>query len=537
MDFLEKANSAYHALDQNNPKQAALLVGELEADFLTLSDPKLQLQTYSDIGGVMIDVGTSLRDEGMVARGTEHTEYALSKAQHPVARVHLLYNAANGHSALWNIRRQSRFISGTIDASHIRSKDLYREAIRLLDNDPGLVPPELKRELLVNFANMLDGIMRSVEAIAFYDLALGIDPSMGMALGNKGITLNALSRLAHGHTHQFVLTARELLLKAIQCPLVEPAISDFKATLAGIDDLIARHGEFRPEPQEEKTSHGPFHQFLREFCARHSLYLTPSTVLGRPEWSVYGDPLYITGMHTALDDDTKFDRCITFLNQIKQDYVLARYFLVQSQYKSDVVETIDRDVALYYPLDYSMHSAYIQLLKMSFRLAIDVLDKIALFVRDYFGVGSISEERVNFRTFWAETPTSTTLRPELASKQNWFLLALFDLALDFRKGGAYEWMYQKRNILTHRFLALHDVVQPTGKDGDIPRAQINDFVLDCLTAMQVARAAAMYLILAVEVEEGKIPQSGQFTMVSGTLVDDTFRWRPSSGSWQYPQHG
>lgn len=527
---MEKILTANNALDENDLDQTARLVAEVEAELLSVTDQELTLDVRANIGGVMIDLGTASRDEGMIIRGTNYTEYALAQAQSPEERVLWLYNAANGHSALWIIRRQRCFGTGVIDTSHISAKAFYREAIILLDTLPGLAPPELRKELLVNYANTLDSVGRSVEAFAFYDRALSIDPTMGMALGNKAITLHSLAGLAHGHTHQFMLTARELFTQAIQRPLFEPVRSTFREHLSAIDEFIGRHNEFKPVSQFDKTDHGPFHQFLREFCARHGLYLTPTTVLSKPEWAVYGDPLYITHMQAALDDDTKFDRCITFLNQIKQDYVLARYFLVQSQYRTEVIDTIDQEVVLYYPLDYSLHSAYIQLLKVAFRLAIDVLDKIALFIRDYFKVKSISEERVNFRSIWTDASLSSTLRPELASKQNWFLLCMFDLALDLRKGGAYEWMYQQRNILTHRFLGLHEIVVPSQREGDIPREHVDKFILDCIAAMQVARAAVMYLILAVDFEEGRTARGGRLGVLRGMPVDDAFRWRPHIGS-------
>ena len=88
--------------------------------------------------------------------------------------------------------------------------------------------------------------------------------------------------------------------------------------------------------------------------------------------------MFISTIIVPLNDDITINRYITFLNQIKQDFVLARHFLIQSHYRSDIVDTIDKDVILYDPLDYSIHNAYIQFLKMSLKLTVDTFDKIGI---------------------------------------------------------------------------------------------------------------------------------------------------------------
>ncbi|MCC6191709.1 MAG: hypothetical protein IT318_21990 [Anaerolineales bacterium] len=530
MSIFDSIQAADRALDANDLEGAVGFVATAEAALPQVLDQAEAVRAKADLGGIMIDLGSLRSDEAMIARGTQFIEYGIGQMTHPVQRVHLLYNAANGFSALWSIRKRRCFELEMLDASHVRAKALFREAMAMVEAEAGLASPHLHAQLYVNFANLLDSVSRSVEAITYYDRALRVDSTMGMALGNKAMTIFRLAGLAHGHTHQFMLTARELLAQAIQKPLHTPEKTTFERVSAAVQSAIESHSQVSPEFHSRNPPQTTFHRFLQRFCAQNELYLTPSTVLSRPEWAIYGDPLYITRMHAALDDDTKFDRCITFLNQIKQDYILARYFLVQSQFRSDVVDTVDEDVALYYPLDYSLHSAYIQLLKNAFRLTIDVMDKISMFVRDYFGITSVGDERVNYRSIWTESISSTTLRPELTSKKNWFILALFDLALDLRRGGAYEWLIQRRNVLTHRFLVLHDIVIPDEKDGAIPRLHVDVFLRECIKAMQIARAAVFYLVLAVETEESKTAKDGRYGVIPGTPVDDVFRWTPSSGA-------
>ena len=101
-----------------------------------------------------------------------------------------------------------------------------------------------------------------------------------------------------------------------------------------------------------------------------------------------------------IDDVEKFDRYTIFFNQIKQDYIFARYLLVQSQYKSSFAEIIDYDVEYYYPQDYSIYSSYIEMMKISYRIALDTLDKIAYFIKDYCELNDIKPHLVDFKNIF-----------------------------------------------------------------------------------------------------------------------------------------
>jgi hypothetical protein len=166
------------------------------------------------------------------------------------------------------------------------------------------------------------------------------------------------------------------------------------------------------------------------------------------------------------------------------------------------------------------------MLKTAFRLAVDVLDKIAFFVRDYYSVKSISSQKVNLRNLFSLETTPLNLRSELAGKNNIFLFALFDLALDLRKNGYYEFVYERRNALTHRVLVVHDMILEESQE-DIPRVNMHDFLKECIQIMQITRAAVIYLILMVDLEEQRASGKGPHGTISGTPVDGVLRWIPN----------
>jgi hypothetical protein len=331
------------------------------------------------------------------------------------------------------------------------------------------------------------------------------------------------------YQHLFLLESQRLLEQAVQLPLHAQMAEGFRAALARVCKIIESHKDFRAEQIDERRARSPFQSFLQDFCAKHHLFLTPVTLLGRAAQYVYGDPMFISRMTAPLEDTNKFPRNVTFLNQIKQDYVLARYFLVQSQYRSSVIDGVDDGVTLYYPLDYSLDGAYVQLLKTSLRLALDLLDKIGYFIRDYCAIRSLSPDHVTFRNVFSASSDCNVLRPELQRvRNNPYIYALFDLAHDLRRDGYYSPIYEKRNALTHRFLVVHDMIV-SDENPDIPRVHLNDFREECILAMQIARTAVMSLILFVDSAESGQSSDRALPLPPALPVDGISLWKPVAG--------
>ena len=528
MNIMDQIHAASQALSANDLGEAARLISEAESVLSTITDANYALSVRANLGGVMIDLGSWTKDEDLLTRGTQYAMEILAAVPQDKLTVAHFYNAANGYSAQWDMRKANALDEGVIDQSHLEAKKFFRKALDIADSQPFDVEADLRHQLLVNYANCLDSVSRSVEAIPFYNRVIRSAPHMGQALGNKGITLHHLAPLAWGHTHLFLLEAHRLIGDALRCPLDEQALRVFRTHYQVIGNIIEAHG-IVPEQFTSSEPISPFHEFLRQFCARHELFLTPTTLVGNEQTAIYGDPMFISRMVAPLADDSKFDRYVTFLNQIKQDYVMARYLLIQSQYRSDVVDAIDHDVDLYYPLDYSLHSTYIQMLRTALKLAIDVLDKIAYFIRDYCNVTSVTERQVDFQRIWADQNSPTHLRPELATRKNPYLVALFDLALDLKKDGYYSYINEHRNAMTHRFMVVHDMMVAE-TNADIPRILLRSLLKECILAMRLARAAVMYLILFVEMEEEKLTNPDSiYGPILGTPVDGVLRWTPQRG--------
>ena len=351
-----------------------------------------------------------------------------------------------------------------------------------------------------------------------------------MALGNKAIELQYLAFLAHGHTHLFLLESSRLYKESLKQPITEEARRNFQINFDRVNSIIHKHNEMKPEPHINSDPISQFHQYSRDFCIKHQLYLTPTTFVGKNNEVVFGDPMFISRFIEKLDEEHVVNRHITFLNQIKQDFVLARYLLIQSQYRSSVIDTIDIDVTLFDPLQYSIHSAYIELLKLSLKLTMDTFDRIAQFVREYCGIKKPSPKNTHFRTIWTQSKIDDTLRPEFITRKNVFLLALFDLSIDLRDKGYYREIYEYRNAITHRYLVVHELMTPEDNTEVTSRIRREELVEITITAMQLLRAAIMYLILFVDVEEKKKHKPNErYGPVPMYRVVPDYQWRPHHG--------
>ncbi|HEY60381.1 MAG TPA: hypothetical protein G4N92_06830 [Anaerolineae bacterium] len=532
MAIEEKIKQADDALIKNDLPLAKELIDQLEIDFSTLDNNLPNMYLLSNFGGILIDYGSWVNDLKIIKRGVrkiKKIEDFIQKTQLPIAHF---YNLANGYASMRKFTHFKAFENGMIPVEYTNEKGNYRKAIqiasikKLEEHEKKILP-----DLYTNYGNTLDAMGRPVEALEFFNRALVINPNKPEALGNKAITLKHLAFYAYGYPHLFILEAKRLLELALDNS-PHPQLKKYLIHHQDqIHEFISTHkSDLKIEQYKTSTPKSTFHKFLREFCFKYGLYLTPSTLIGAREHQFFGDPLFISKMVADLEDTNKFDRYITFFNQIKQDYIFARYLLVQSQYRANHVDVIDQDVDYYYPLDYSITSSYGEMLKVSYRLAVDTLDKIGFFIKDYCKIMSPAVDEVNFRNAFSPNNRSNELRPEIKHMKNKYLYGLMDLASDMKRDGYYSFIYNRRNALTHRFISIHsELMVKGGENKDIPRIHLQDFIDETIHALKILKSAIIYLILFVDVEEKKSIKKGVTVPIIPTKVEGVLRWEPYKG--------
>jgi len=453
------------------------------------------------ISSLLIEMGTTIGDEKITKDGIDtllNNLDDLLKDKKYVSGAY--YNLANGYFNLFiikSIKNPNYILFNNTELDKV--KIYLRKALNSEIKDLSLLT-----DIFGNLGNCFDYLGRSIDALECYDKALNIDPNHGMAVGNKGIALFSYSKLMHNREIMFLIEAYHLLLEGIELGVYPEAENTFRIYIDKIKKQIPQKNLEKPLKHSEINiiTENDFEKFLIEFCLKHRLYLNLCNFCQRCDLAM-GDPIAIKMMIIKTKDNEShprtdpYLRSSAYLNQIKQDYITARFLLITSRYKKLNLTFVDKNVKIIDTLDYSMHNIYIELMKTSFTIFYNILDKIAYFINDYVKL-NIKPESVNFRRIWYTNYKNKIINKKIKNTENLSLNALFDLHRDF-ESGPYCNLRKTRNALTHRFIHIK-VFQ--GQE-DAENMLENTFFNLTLELAQLVRNAIMYLLHFVYIEEKK----------------------------------
>jgi hypothetical protein len=387
--------------------------------------------------------------------------------------------------------------------------------------------PEARDERLrycriaTNLGNLMSQCGRIVDAIAYWDAALRVDPGFTMALGNRGHGLLQYAGVVHdpGHREHHLRAAYADLVLATDgrhAPRAHPGARRlFEEALAyvraRVPDTVLEHPahEFRFPKRMTKRE-----RVYRQWCLERRLFLNDLNDVGAGPLAA-ADVLMLPDLVTPFDSGPP--NAIGFFNQLKQEYVSARFLYYQGVTSTEP-HFSDREVTLVNTLDYPAYGFAVEQVKAAFRIAYSLFDKIAFFLNDYLILG-IPERQVNFRTLWYDRQDAHRgLRADLP-RENGLLKGLYWLGKDLHEAAASyvealephaREMAAVRNHLEHKYLKLHVMGPlPSPKEGEtrtrgeelafsLARISFEDRTLELLS---MARSALITLSLAVYVEE------------------------------------
>jgi hypothetical protein len=368
----------------------------------------------------------------------------------------------------------------------------------------------VRAQVTTNLANNLNSLGRSVEAIAIYDDSLRHQPRFAMALGNRGLARMDFARALHdqGHAAIILLAAYDDLAAAASAEAVwdgsYPGIREqFIAKAAEIETVIdVTAARSLTDLEDHSLGRSKQERAYRQWALTHQLFLNPMNVLGCHRIAAtdrFGLPSY----RSPTNDPPQF---IAWFNQLKQEYVAARLFLFEAE-GGPADHFADRELMLVDTLDHPAFGLSLEKMRIAFRTAYSLLDKVAGFVNAYFQLGE-KPERVTLRNVWL-AKDRRSVRSDFAERPNLALRGLYWLALDIVGAeasdadaiapGASE-LHRLRNALEHRCLVLREV------DTDLPTGIVETTTVEAfrdhaLTMIRLARAFLIYLSLAVGREE------------------------------------
>ena len=173
------------------------------------NNPNLQ----SCCAGIFIDCGSALKDIKSVNFGVTLIEELLEKAEFQSSpyRVTLNYNLSNGYAELASLYQSTGSNEAMLEAFQ-KQKQLLQAVLLDKENLPG----ELVPNAITNYANLLDNLGRTVEAIDHYYECLEAAPNHATAMGNCGSALQRLLNISVAHNSRILYEAWRLMKEANQ---------------------------------------------------------------------------------------------------------------------------------------------------------------------------------------------------------------------------------------------------------------------------------------------------------------------------------
>jgi hypothetical protein len=388
------------------------------------------------------------------------------------------------------------------------------------------LPLMFRCSILTNVANFYSFIGRSAEAIECWDEALTLMPAFGMARCNRAYGINKYASTLYDTGHQRVMlqySLRELCTGLSDEHLFPASRARFVAIEAKTREYLARTcrdcacdqlgKEFSLGATEDEVAY-------RRWSLSNRLFLNPLNDLG-PYSIAAHDVLGAPSIVVAIEEGPYYPG---FFDQMKQEYVSARYLLWEGQ-RNRTVHFSDREVLLYNTLDYPSYGLALEKEKAAFRIAYSLLDKVAYFVNSYWSLG-LKPHRVSFKRVWyadgekkkgvtallRQTSDGTLKRNLPLRGLFWLSKDLFEDAPEFREAISPEArdISEVRNHLEHKYLKVHEML---ANRTDVEAAEMglrdpvtfsvrrSDFDTKALRVMKWARDALIYLSCSVTVEE------------------------------------
>lgn len=431
----------------------------------------------------------------------------------PKQTVVLHYFLGNAWSNLRSVEKK-----GTPESWNWEQHEIEQEItnFRLALNNPEFRNcDEYRRcQILTNLGNLMNHVGRFVEAQEYFNKALKIMPTFGMALGSRGATLSDYARsVPRRHDAILILEESErMLTDALNSKMIHNAAREHYAERLRIVQTLQernRKGQHRFNHYKSLGASKKESEY-RKWCLRQRLFLNYLNDI-RDERSAAGDNVILPSLTRQIGEGLHFEG---LYNQLKQEFVSARYLNFEATNRTSV-HFSDKRVVLYDTMDCPSYSLAIEKVKTAYRVAYSLFDKIAFFLNAYLELG-IDERLVTFRTFWyADRQKKRGLRPEFTQRKNWPMRGLFWLSKDifedaigFRAAiepDAQE-LKRVRDHIEHKYLKVLEFGDPpfmreSFRDQLALTVSRQDLYRKTLHLLKVVRAALIYLSVAVQWEE------------------------------------
>ncbi|MEN5095542.1 LA2681 family HEPN domain-containing protein [Stenotrophomonas sp. TWI1409] len=428
----------------------------------------------------------------------------------------------------------------------LRQKELL--ALSRSASHPGFQELDRLRrcQILTNQANQLNTTGRTIDAIELWSKALSIIPRFAMASGNLGCGLLTYAKMVSdpGQRSTLALHAFDALTAATSKDAVldseglEPALEYFAGKadqLSRMCDIPAIREIRRRQVPENRQSNAE--RSYRNWCLQRGLFLNPLNDLGDlPDAGV--DELMLPPLTERIGERAEGHLpppIVGFFNQLKQEYVSARFMLYEGA-TSSRVHFSDKGVSLVDTLDYPLHSLATERVRTAFRVGYSLLDKVAFLVDLYWNLGKVPHS-ISFRNVWM-VEGGRRLLPQLEARENlplrglfWLSKELFDDEIQGTTAADARDLQRIRNALEHTYLRVYEGWTrpfPIGHEAapDVGFSIGSDELeAKAVRVTKMARSALIYVSLAIGVEERRKERINPDSLKAVMPLSSLVNWR------------
>lgn len=418
------------------------------------------------------------------------------------------YDLANAWNVLRKLKRAFTQDDWLFEQVEI-SNEIINSRIALNHPDFKQIQVERQCQILTNLGSLFSYIGRFIEAQECWNRAIATIPKFAMALANKGYGLVSYARLQHENVHANICInlAYYLINKGLGLrQYMDPAAADYFEN-AALELSKNIQGEIlNAELDLNTASLGVDDQEIqyRKWCLDNVLFLHPVNDITQVTYAAH-DCLMLPPILTHVSEPPIYHN---FYNQIKQEFVSARYFLFEGLEKQ-TKHLADKDVILTNTNEMLTYSLNLEKVKVAYRMSYAIFDKIAYFLNSYLTL-MIPEKKVNFRTMWYSK--NKDLRTEISESNNWPLRGLYWLSKDLFDETLKDTidpdakdLSDLRNFMEHKSLKIKHFDFP-----DLPFLNLDqisytisrhDLETKTLKLLKLSRAAIFYLTYTMSQSE------------------------------------
>ena len=381
---------------------------------------------------------------------------------------------------------------------------LYRTAI------------DTKYQALVHLGGVYDHFGRFQQAQHLWLQAGHLRKDDYMWRFNIGFSLGSTHGYYERRAEPFVLAHAQSLLKqyvnkpetARSATALYERIKDFKTPDISEDKVV----------EYEKSEEGHYNQWVNDYWLRLNSYndINPHSAIAQD------DSLYFNGVFSPKQDPDYGYRVFSLLNEIKQEYVSARYMLYRYFVDSGGTHFSDKGVKLSDNADCSNYCYHIEVAKSSFRALYSLLDKIAYALNEYLDLG-VACNSVSFKDIWYSDKKKRDLRKEITDYDTVYSLAGLLFIRNDIFGGDDSYLQDEdtirlkavRNAMEHRAIILTDdgVFDDSGVALKMSRAEFGETAMTIIRTVRQAIFSFVNMVNHIEYDKKQlIKKKGQMVI-------------------------